>query len=163
MRAIIAAAIEDLCSSFARQGYNPTPIIDLGILVAMADGMLDESERSMLREIFQALLETSLSAEVVDHLITSSLDVMKAAGAENRARLVGAILQDCDAVEPGILVALGVAFASEGLSAAERTVVDRIAKAAGLPMARLNELIDHARPKVDADPVSVRRSLAPGA
>jgi|GEM_PF-1176192 len=161
MREIVAPAIEQLCLAFDRGGYNPTPIIDLGVLVANADGKVTERERAILLEVFQTLLDTKLTAEVVDHLVSASLEVIEVAGAEPRARLIAAILHDCDAVEPGILVALAVAFASDGLSSAERVVVERIARAAGLPPSRLEKLIAEVEKHADADPISVRSSLAP--
>jgi tellurite resistance protein len=160
---IVAAAIDQLCAAFERYGYNPTPIIDLGVLVVSADGVVDTKEREMLADVFQTLLDTKLSAEVVDHLTTASLQVIDAAGAESRARLIAEILRDCDAVEPGILVALAVAFASEGLSPEERVVIERIADAADLPRPRLEELIGRVRARADGNPISVRSLLAAGA
>lgn len=161
MRDIVAAAIDQLCLAFERGGYNPTPIIDLGVLVVIADGVVDEKEREVLLDVFQTLLDTKLSPEVVDHLVTASVQVVEAAGAESRARLIAEILLDCDAVEPGILVALAVAYASEGLSKEERVVVERIADAAELPRSRLEQLIKrvHAR-AAGGDPMSVRSLLA---
>lgn len=162
MREIVDRAIEELCSAFAKNGYNPTPIIDLGVLVANADGTVDERERAILRDIYQTLLETTLSAEVVDHLVTSSLEVIEAAGAEPRARLIAEILRDCDAVEPGITVALAVAFASQGLSSAERKVIERVSDAAGLERAELDAIVQEVGKHSDPDPVSVRNLLAAG-
>lgn len=160
MHEIVAGAIEKLCAAFERYGYNPTPIIDLGVLVVAADGVVDPKERAVLLDVFSTLLDAKLSPEVVDHLITASMQVMAAAGVESRARLIAEILLDCDAVEPGILVALAVAYASEGLSAEERTVIERIADCAELPRARLEELIKRVRARADGDPVSVRSLLA---
>lgn len=162
MREFIAASIDELCAAFARHGYNPTPIIDLGVLVASADGKVDERERAMLLDLFQALLETNVTAEVVDNLVSTSLDVIEAAGAESRARLVATILSDCDAVEAGVKVALAIAFASLGLTDAERTVVDRLASAGGMAPARLAELTEEVRRHVDGDPISVRQLMTPG-
>lgn len=160
MLEIIYPAIEQLCSAFERNGYCPTPIIDLGVLIANADGKVDDREREILLEIFQALLETKLTREVVDHLVTASAEVIQAAGSEPRARLVAAILRDCDAAEPGLRVALAIAFASEGLSSSERAVIDRIAGAAGVPKARVEALVREMKKYTDADgPVSARRSL----
>ncbi len=161
MLKVIATAIDDLCGAFERCGYNPTPIIDIGVLVANADGSVDMREREMLLEVFQALLNTTLTPEVVDHLITASLEVIEAAGAEARARLVAAILQDCDAVEPGVRVALAIAFASQGLNKAERTVIGRIAAAGGMTTSRLAELTAEIRLHADPDPISVRQSIVP--
>jgi len=161
MRELVAGAIEELCDAFARHGYNPTPIVDLGVLVASADGKVDERERELLADVFQTLLETTLSSHVVEHLVTASLEVIEAAGPESRARLVGEILHDCDAGEPGVLVALAIAFASEGLTTAERGVVARIADAAQLPSARVDALIERVREHAP-DPVSVRDALLAG-
>ena len=160
MRNLLATAIDELCDAFERGGYNPTPIIDIGVLVASADGTVDERERAMLLEVFQTLLNTSLTAEVVDHLITASLEVIESAGAESRARLVAAILQDCEAIEPGVRVALAIAFASKGLDSAEVKVVDRIAAAGGMKPARVAQLTAEIRAMADPDPVSVRESIS---
>ncbi len=161
MRQIIAKAVDELCTAFERHGYNPTPVIDIGVLVVSADGTVDEREREMLLDVFQTLLDTTLTAEVVDHLVTASLEVIEAAGAESRARLVAAILKDCDAVEPGVRVALALAFASQGFTKAERTVVERIADEAGLTRERLAELTAEVKQHADGDPISVRQSIVP--
>ncbi|MBX3191859.1 MAG: TerB family tellurite resistance protein [Labilithrix sp.] len=161
MREIVDPAIDQLCRAFDRGGYNPSPIVDLGVLVASAGGKVSMREREVLLDVFQTLLDTTLTPELVDHLVTASLDVIEAAGAEPRARLVAAILADCDAVEPGIRVALAIAFASEGLSTAERAVIYRIAGAAGLAPSRVEALIEEVRAHVDGDPVSVRMALSP--
>jgi tellurite resistance protein len=160
MREIVAGAIDQLCSAFDRGGYFPTPIIDLGVLVVYADGVIDEKEREVLLDVFSTLLDTKLPPEVVDHLVTASVQVIEAAGAESRARLIAEILLDCDAVEPGILVALAVAYASEGLSKEERVVIERIADFAKLPRSRLEELIRRVSARAAGDPVSVRSLLA---
>jgi len=159
---VVGPAIDQLCDAFDRHGYNPTPIIDLGVLVANADGTIDDKERGMLNDIFATLLGTTLTGDVVDALVTASVEVIRAAGDESRARLVGTILDDCDAAEPGLVVAIAVAFASEGLSADEQRVVDRIAEAAGVTKEKLAEITSRVRAKSDRDPQSVRNLLATG-
>lgn len=161
MLEILEPAIDQLCMAFERGGYNPTPIIDLGVLVASADGTVDAGEREMLLDVFQTLLDTKITPEVVDALVTASVSVIEQAGAESRAKLIAAILQDCDAVEDGILVALAIAFASQGLSKAEQKVVERIAAAAELDPARLEALTEKARKYATGGPISVRVSLNP--
>jgi hypothetical protein len=109
------------------------------------------------------MLGQEIEAEIVGFLIDASIRVIQADGVDARARLVAEILLDCDAVEPGILVALAVAYASEGFSDEERVVIERIADAAELPRARLNELTERVRARADGgDPVSVRSLLAAG-
>lgn len=162
MHEIITPAVEELCLAFERGGYNPTPVIDLGVLIAHAEGSVSETKRDLLIEVFQALLETKLTPEVVDALITASVEVIELAGAEPRAKLIAAILHDCDAAEAGLRVALAIAFASEGLSDKERIVIDRIAEASGVEPARVEELVGEIREYAgDLDPSSVRKTLVP--
>lgn len=161
MRELVENAIQELCDAFEKNGYNPTPIIDLGVLVAAADGTVDANERVVLNDLFQSLLDTKLTPEVVDALVTASFEVIQAAGAEARTRLVAEILLDCDAVEPGMIVALAVAFANEGLTAAEKKAVARIAAAADFSSDRLDALTKKVRAQAGTAE-EVRSSLTPG-
>ncbi|HEU4408255.1 MAG TPA: hypothetical protein VFS43_23535 [Polyangiaceae bacterium] len=147
---VIRDAVESLCSLFAEGGYSLTPVIDLGTLVVNADGKVDESELEMLRYLYHALLGSQMGPDTVRHLMRSSLDVMGEVGVQARARLIAEILLDCDAVEEGLTVALGVAFASEGLADSERALIASIANAAGVSSGRLEELIDEVRTSVGA-------------
>jgi tellurite resistance protein len=162
MRELVIDAIDGLCAAFDKHGYNPTPIIDLGVLVAAADGKVDERERAVLLEVFQSLLDAKLTPEVVDAMVSASLEVMSAAGADSRRRLVAEILQDCDAVEDGVLVALAVAFANEGLTAAEKKAVQQLAEAAGLSSERFEQLTREVTAQASSKPDEVRTSLTPG-
>lgn len=162
MLQIVGPAIEELCAAFERGGFNPTPIIDIGVLVASADGTVTANERAILLDVFQTLLETKLTPQVVDALVATSLEVIELAGVERRTRLVAEILKDVNAVESGVLVALVVAFASDGLSSAERRVVERIAEAGGVTPARLEKLIERVKALDEGGPISVRGSLLPG-
>lgn len=157
---IVTDAIDRLAAAFDRHGYNPTPIIDLGVLVVSADGRVDEKEREVLLDLFQTLLDTKMSPELVENLLAACLQVIDAAGVQPRARLVAEILVDCDAVEPGILVALSVAYASEGLSDSERKIIEQISDYARLPRERLEYLISRVAAKASGDPISVRSLLA---
>ena len=109
------------------------------------------------------LLETKLTRDVVDAMVTASVAVIQAAGAEPRERLVAAILDDCDAVEPGLRVALAIAFSSDGLSAKERAVIDGIANAAHVPKETVDRLVKEVGAFAsEGDPTSTRMSLLPG-
>ena len=142
---IVQSAIETLIKQFEHGDYNPTPIIDLGVLVANADGQVDDDELETLRSIFQSVFGATLSKEMVGFLIAASLEVLQAAGIDSRVRLIAEILKDCDAVKPGIIVALAVAYSSEGLSAAERGVIEAVARSADLSTGELDALVESVR------------------
>jgi tellurite resistance protein len=137
---IIDTAVQALCRRFEAADYGLAPIIDLGTLIANADGNVDPAEISVLRYLFQTLLGARLSPQMVQHLLDASLSTVSASDREARARLIAEILLDCEAVEPGLTVALTVAYASEGYSAEERALVETIANAAGLPADKLAAL-----------------------
>src|SRR5262249_17908699 len=131
-------------------GYALTPVIDIGALVANADGTVDDEELEMLRYLFDALLGSRLSKEALAHLVRASIQVILEVGLEPRARFLAEILLDCEAVEEGLTVALGVAFASEGLSEPERSVVEAIARAARVPRAELDALVQKVQRSMEA-------------
>ena len=154
----VTEAVEVLCARFEAGDYNPTPLIDIGALIANADGVVDDEEIDTLRRILQPMLGQEIEAEIVGFLIDASIRVIQADGVDARARLVAEILLDCDAVEQGVKVALGVAFASNGFSDAERAVIEKLARAASFPEARLNEMIAKTRELYsDIPPQSQRR------
>lgn len=138
--ALVQQAAGLLRARFDLNEYNPTPIVDLGALVANADGNVDAEEIDALRQLLEPMLGAELNAELVRYLIEASLKVIAAAGVEPRVRLLAEILMDCDAVEEGIIIALAVAHASDGLSTSERAVIESLARAARLPAGRLDRL-----------------------
>jgi hypothetical protein len=77
----------------------------------------------------------------VHHLLGVSLEALGSADRDARARLIAEILLDCDAVEPGLTIALAVAFSSEGLSPEERRLIEIIADAGGVTRERLEQMI----------------------
>ena len=149
---MLSEAVESLCARFDEGGYSPTPVIDLGVLVAHADGEIDDSEFETLCQVFDRAFGAHMPTELVRHLVDASIEVLRSAGAEPRTRLIAEILEDCGAVEEGMVVALAVAFASQGVSDPERAVIDRIARIAGLESSRVTALVDRVRKSVETQP-----------
>jgi tellurite resistance protein len=147
---MIQEAARTLRARFDLHEYNPTPIVDLGALVANADGSVEPEEIEALGQLLEPMLGAELDAELVGYLVEASLRVIAAAGIQPRVRVIAEILKDCNAVEEGILIALSVAYAKEGISSAERSLIESLARAADLPSARLAELDQ-----------KVQRALAP--
>ncbi|HEY4120151.1 MAG TPA: hypothetical protein VGM56_19940 [Byssovorax sp.] len=147
---LIQDAVKRLCLLFESGGYALTPVIDIGALVANADGTVDEKELEMLHYLFRALLGADLGHDLVEHLVRGSLQIILEAGLAPRARFLAEILLDCGAAEEGLLVAFGVAYASEGLSASEREVIDLLANAAHVSKSRVDELSEQVRRVTEA-------------
>lgn len=159
----VTEAVEVLCAKFEAGDYNPTPLIDIGALIANADGVIDEQEIDTLRRILEPMLGAELDPQIVRFLIEASVRVIQGDGVAARVRLVAEILLDCDAVEPALIVALGVAFASEGLSGAERMAIDKLASATHCPPERLRALTEIVRESYEGIPPQSQRRKPVGA
>ncbi len=157
---VVTEAVEVLCARFEAGDYNPTPLIDIGALVANADGVIDEQEIDTLRRILEPMLGAELDAQIVRFLIDASVRVIQAEGVDPKIRLVAEILLDCDAVEPALIVAVGVAFSSEGFSDAERAIVEKLAAATDYPSDKLRALIERARESYEGIPPQSQRRKA---
>jgi tellurite resistance protein len=143
--AMVLKSVDELVARLDAGDYNPTPVLDLGVLVAHADGVVDAKELDALRSIFEPLLGAKLDREVVGFLVDAAVQVIESAGIAPRIRVLSEILLDCDAAEPALVVALAVAFASEGLSEVERATVASLAKATDVSDARLGEIVEQVR------------------
>lgn len=160
-------ALKTLLARFDEHDYAPMPIVDLGVMVAQADGRLDEAEAMALTSLVGRLLGTEMSVDIVELLFRASAEVLELAGLDSRARLLGEVLRDCDAVEPAFVVAVELALSHERspdslraikdstkaprrLRPPERRVLEVLADAAGLSRARLDAMVAQAIADVPA-------------
>lgn len=149
-----------LMERLAAMEYYPTPIIDLGVLMAQSDGVIEDEELALLRELFGELLGTKLRGRLAQHLIDASLEVTKMAGAEARIRVLAEVLADCGAVEEGLIIAASIANASHGIGQAERKMLEALARAADAPNSLLGQVIARVEKAPVPLPTSSRMSLA---
>jgi hypothetical protein len=169
----VREALKTLLQRFEEHEYNPTPIVDLGVMVAQADGRLDVAESMALTSVVGRLLGTEMSVEVAELLFGASAEVLEMAGFESRARLLAEVLRDCDAVEPAFIVAIELALSAERspdslrvladakasapkrrLRDAERQVLEKLADATRLPRARLDALVAKALAEKESPPAA---------
>ena len=137
--------VERLVEKLDANGYNPTPVLDIAALIAHADGKITDSEMKALQQVLEPILHQQVDSELVGYLIQASVEVVKQAGVEARVRVIAEILLDCDAADDGVLVAFAVAFASEQLDKAERSVIDQLARAVRLSPERATDLENKAK------------------
>jgi tellurite resistance protein len=137
--------------------------IDLAVLVALADGAIDASEKAALATSLEALMRCHVAPPVVRHLIRESKDQIEAVGPEARARAIGHQLADHEAADEGLRLALAIAFSSEGLCESERARIAQVAKAAGISDARFAALVTAAAnpPAIDDPEVSAAGEGSP--
>jgi len=133
--------IDDLLARFPAGDDGLIAVVDLAVLVAIADGRIDGAEMAALAESIEALVGGRLSASLVGHLVTESRAQIRSLGPEACARSIGELLATHGAGEEGISLALAVAWASEGLSTPELERISQVAEAAGVTQARLDALI----------------------
>jgi tellurite resistance protein len=115
-------------------------VVDLAVLVAMADGKIDEAERAAVAASIEAIVGCSLSPSVQRHLFTESRAQIRERGPAASARRIGELLAARGCAEEGLRVALGVAWSSDGLADVERERIVQVAEGAGLTAERVDEL-----------------------
>jgi tellurite resistance protein len=125
--------------------------VDLTVLVAAADGTIDAEEKAALAATLEAILRGTVALQVVRHLLRESKNQIDSAGTDARARAIGRLLAEHGAADEGLRLALGIAYASEGLSSSERELIAAVAKAAGASPARFEALVAEAAAPFPAD------------
>ena len=123
-------------------------LVDLIVLVAMADGTIDERERKALHAGIQAIIGSDLIPMIVYRLTDESLEKAEATSAEDLAQSVGEALSKSDSLEDGLRIAITVALSSQDLSQTERNILAAIARAGSLPSDKLDELVEKVRAEI---------------
>jgi tellurite resistance protein len=142
----IPELVDRLLAHFPAGDEGLMALVDLAVLVAAADGRIDDAEMAALTESIEAIASGRLGASLARHLVEESCAQIRAIGPEACARLVGEVLAKHHAAEEGLRLGLAVAWASEGVSAEERERLDLVARAAGVSAARLAELARESKP-----------------
>lgn len=120
-------------------------LVDLAVLVAVADGHIDDAEMAALTESIEAIAGGRLHGSLARHLVEASCAQIRAQGPDESARLIGELLAGHHAGEEGLRLGLAVAFASEGLAGVERERLEQVAAAAGVAAERVAELCAEPR------------------
>jgi len=119
--------------------------IELGYLAARADGEVDDDERKALVDAVEKLSKGMVIELEVDAII-ERVDADDSSD-DDKAKAVGKRLKELDAARPALLIGAFVAVATSGVDKAEREVLKKAGRAAGLKVA----VIDDALKTVDAD------------
>lgn len=137
----IPELVEALLAHFPAGDEGLIALVDLAVLIALADEHIDAAEMAALTESIEAIGGGRLGGALARHLVEASCAQIRAIGGDTCARLAGEVLAARDAGEEGLLLGLRIAQVSEGVSAVERARLSQIARAAGVREARLTEMI----------------------
>ena len=137
---MVTQALDRVARKFEDADYNPTPLIDLGAIVANADGKVDDGEKAALAQLLEPLLHAHLVTELVGFPVDASLKVLTRAGTARRLDVLAAILHDCDAVDEAVIVALAIGLSAGKLGDPEKKVIGELGAACELEPERLAEL-----------------------
>jgi tellurite resistance protein len=102
---------------------RPELVVEIAVLLAQADGEIDEAESSALVETLQAAFGASLAPMVVRALIEEVVDLVTAEGAEARAKALAAQLAEAGALDQGVQLAQAIAESSEGVGEEEAKLI----------------------------------------
>lgn len=116
-------------------------LLELGSLVAIADGYADEAEREALTRVLRELCRIELSSESMSQMIKSAHEVVKADGMDARCDVLGENLAALGIAPLGIEVAALVALVSHGLDLHEMSALTRVAEAAGMDEEQVDAII----------------------
>jgi tellurite resistance protein len=131
----LSARIAPLLPAFKKDDLEI--LVDLVVLVAYADGVIDADEQEALRASLETIFHSPLSLMVVNTLIGSAIDEIKAAGGDAFASQIGKELGDHSRGEDGLRLAFTIAAVDGRVSDEERERLVLLGEGAGLSSARI--------------------------
>ena len=115
--------------------------VEAGYLTALADGGMDDAEREILVKAVEMLSQGLVIEWETQGLIDDLQKLVEAEGLEGRAVKVGEKLKELNQVEAGLFVAAIVARTTKGVEKSEAELLKAIAKAAGVGMDVVKDVV----------------------
>lgn len=137
----IGPLVDRLCARFDDRDEALALLTDLIVFIASADAIIDETERRVLVESLETMLEAHVAPRIVKVVVDESRLRLRTIGPMAAADTIGRTLASRGAAEDGIRLAVYVAAISEGISNVERLWIERMAEAAGVSLGRLHEFM----------------------
>jgi tellurite resistance protein len=117
------------------------PLIEAACVTAIADDELDDAERDAIRTVTHAIGVRPLDDAAIEAVVASSIDHTRRQGVEQRCNELGMKLKKLGLAEEGLGVAILIAQVSHGVDQSELAALQLLARAAGVPEARLVDVI----------------------
>ena len=123
-------------------------VIGLAVLVANADGSIDDLEISVLTELLAAIGSDSLEPLELKTVLKEQIALITQKGPEAFIAGLAKDLQQWQAMEEGIVLGAAVAYANSDIAAEERAVIQSLAQAGGIEN-QLTALVDKTRRMIE--------------
>jgi uncharacterized tellurite resistance protein B-like protein len=131
--ALVQAAIKDFIAKAGTSNASLELVVRLGVLVASADGTIDDAELGSLATILAEVFGEGMPPQLVRILVKDSAKRMESVDKTALAAEMGKALAEHGAVPEGLRVASAIARTSEGIADEERALVVAMADGAGQP------------------------------
>jgi hypothetical protein len=145
----IAAAAKRLRERMRDRNHGLKSIVDLVVLIVLADGEIDEVELVALHETVN-LVVGELHQGLARYLINACVASIRADGLDRCIASVRRALSEAEALDDGLIVAYAAAFASDGLSIPERGAIQALWDGTSISYERVVEVREMVRAAVDA-------------
>lgn len=127
-------------------------VVDLAVLVANADGEVDDFETEALVEALAGM--TGADAAAARAKLVASLAVLKKKGAAHRTSELARILPELDIAEDGLSLAIAMAYANSGIAKEERAAIESLSEQMGFSAERLEERVRATCSRIERHEVS---------
>jgi tellurite resistance protein len=118
--------------------------VEAGYLAALADGEVDDDERSALVQAIDLLSEGAVIEWETESLLDECAERAETQGAQARAAAVGKELADLGQAPAALYVAAVIARASKGMDKSEAEVIKSVGLAAGLAPDAIKDILKKA-------------------
>jgi tellurite resistance protein len=118
--------------------------VEVGYLVALADGQIDDAERATLARAIETLSAGAVIEWETETLLDECEERAAGEGAEKRAEAAGKQLAELGFAPAGLLVAAVVAGASKGIDKKEADVLKSVGAAAGVTADAVRDIVKKA-------------------
>ena len=128
-------------------GFDPTvaalfeAVVESAFLVANADGVFDETEKRVFQHVVLGACHGAVESPQIEALLADLAELLEEDGMDERAKMVARTITRLDHAEEVIRVATLIAYASEGVSAQEHGVLEKLTAGFGLEPASLEKAL----------------------
>ncbi len=127
----VEGALTELLQTVTQPGHVKQALLDAACLLCAADGNAESSERDAIARV-AAVIAAGASPADLKARVAELLALEQTSGFAAEVERVGAVLRTAGLGRHGVLAAAVVGLVSEGLSAGELAVLERLALTAGV-------------------------------